>query len=61
MVSRQISIKKQAALKTLIDTIYRSYKAIEGNSVVTGTPGKEGGWHFTIDNRALNNVITNEG
>ena len=65
MASRQISIEKQVALKTLIDElldkeVIRPSKATAWSQVhLVRKPS--GGWRFTIDYRALNKVITNEG
>ena len=63
--SRQISTEKQAALSTLIDElldkeVIRPSKATAWSQVhLVRKPS--GGWRFTIDYRALNKVITNEG
>ena len=65
LASRQISIEKQAALSTLIDEllerdVIRPSKATAWSQVhLVRKPS--GGWRFTIDYRALNKVITNEG
>ena len=65
MASRQISIEKQVALKMLIDEllekeVIRPSKATAWSQVhLVRKP--RGGWQFTIDYRALNKVITNEG
>ena len=65
LASRQISIEKQTALSTLIDEllerdVIRPSKATTWSQVhLVRKPS--GGWRFTIDYRALNKVITNEG
>ena len=65
VVSWQVFMEKQTALSALIDEllekeVIRPSKATSWSQVhLVWKPS--GGWRFTIDYRALNKVITNEG